>query len=177
MVGRATMGFRASGRQSALFSEINLVMEALPQNLYLNIFGRLPKISKIIPYTFFAIDIQNGVVVTSFLSSLEALTALLSARLRIPKVDTFVFAMISPLVAVASRAALYPIQSIIIVALLVSGAYFHLLDIARNPPPSSIGLTGLDLPRLPLQSTIWARKQNERWKWTIDPIANVDVRV
>jgi len=33
--------------------------------------------------------------------------------------------MISPLVAVASRAALYPIQSIIIIALLVSGAYFY----------------------------------------------------
>jgi len=84
--------------------------------------------------------------------------------------------MISPLVAVASRAALYPIQSIIIIALLVSGAYFHLLDIARNPPPSSMNPNGVDLPRVPVQSTIWARKQNDVWKWTVDPIVDVEVR-
>jgi len=85
--------------------------------------------------------------------------------------------MISPLVAVASRAALYPIQSIIIIALLVSGAYFHLLDIARNPPPSSVNPDGVDLRRVPVQSTIWARKQNDLWKWTVDPIVDADVRI
>jgi hypothetical protein len=78
--------------------------------------------------------------------------------------------MISPLVAVASRAALYPIQSIIIVALLVSGAYFHLLDIARNPPSSPGRLD----PSAPVQSTIWARKSSEGWKWTFDRIADTD---
>jgi hypothetical protein len=85
--------------------------------------------------------------------------------------------MITPLVAVASRAALYPIQSIIIIALLVSGAYFHLLDIARNPLPPSSAVTpnGIDLPRVPVHATIWARKQNDAWKWTVDPVVNVDV--
>jgi hypothetical protein len=76
----------------------------------------------------------------------------------------------SPLVGVASRAALYPIQSIIIIALLVSGAYFHLLDIARNPPPSTVPSTTVAVPRVPVQSTIWARKQNDVWKWTVDPV-------
>jgi hypothetical protein len=81
--------------------------------------------------------------------------------------------MISPLVAVASRAALYPIQSIIIIALLVSGAYFHLLDIARNSPDFSIPSADV-YPSTPgnvaVESTIWARKHSDGWKWTVDPI-------
>jgi len=84
--------------------------------------------------------------------------------------------MIGPLVAVASRAALYPIQSIVIIALLVSGAYFHLLDIARNPPPSSMNPNAVDLPKVQVQSTIWARNQNDVWKWTVDPIVDEQVR-
>jgi N-terminal domain with HPIH motif len=84
--------------------------------------------------------------------------------------------MTGPLIAVASRAALYPIQSIIIIALLVSGAYFHLLDIARNPPPSSVAATTIDLPRVSAPSTIWARKQNDVWKWTVDPVMAAEVR-
>jgi N-terminal domain with HPIH motif len=81
--------------------------------------------------------------------------------------------MISPFVAVASRAALYPIQSIIIIALLVSAAYFHLLDIARNSPRSSIPSGDVYSPTIsyaPLQSTIWARRHNDGWKWTMDPV-------
>jgi len=80
--------------------------------------------------------------------------------------------MIAPFVAVASRAALYPIQSISIVALIVSGAYFHLLDIARNAPDSAI-VGDTAYPSLStfalVESTIWARKDNDAWKWTIDP--------
>jgi hypothetical protein len=81
--------------------------------------------------------------------------------------------MISPLVAVTSRAALYPIQSIIIIALAVSGAYFHLLDIARNPPDASTSSSsafGTPASINPLGSTIFARKGAEGWKWTVDPI-------
>ena len=81
--------------------------------------------------------------------------------------------MISPFVAVASRAALYPIQSIIIIALLVSGAYFHLLDIARNSPGSSIpngDVYSSTTSYAPVESTIWARKHNDGWKWTVDPV-------
>ncbi|SRR6266496_2062622 len=81
--------------------------------------------------------------------------------------------MISPLVAVASRAALYPIQSIIIIALLVSGAYFHLLDIARNSPGSSIRsgeVSSSTSGYAQVESTIWARKHNDGWKWTVDPV-------
>jgi len=76
--------------------------------------------------------------------------------------------MITPLVAIASRAALYPIQSIIVVGLLVSGAYFRLLDIARNSPSSTNTLDPLS--RSAVQSTIWARKNSEGWKWTFDAI-------
>jgi hypothetical protein len=84
--------------------------------------------------------------------------------------------MIGPLIAVTSRAALYPIQAIIIIALVVSGAYFHLLDIARNPPSDSILNTPVVGPQAPLESTIWARKTSEGWKWTVDPISEeVDV--
>lgn len=78
--------------------------------------------------------------------------------------------MISPLVAVTSRAALYPIQSIIIIALVVSGAYFHLLDIARNPPSS---VSDSDIYASPEESRIWARKSPSGWKWTVDPSADV----
>jgi N-terminal domain with HPIH motif len=80
--------------------------------------------------------------------------------------------MISPLVAVASRAALYPIQSIIIIALLVSGAYFHLLDIARNSHDSPIpsgDLYSSTISYAPVESAIRARKHNDEWKWTVDP--------
>lgn len=86
-----------------------------------------------------------------------------------------------PLVAVTSRAALYPIQSIIIIALLVSGAYFHLLDIARNPPSSSV--SGGDLyttstsSLIPSESTIWARKGHDGWKWTLDPLTESTAEV
>jgi hypothetical protein len=80
-------------------------------------------------------------------------------------------------VGVASRAALYPIQSIIIIALLVSGAYFHLLDIARNPAPSTVPSTTVAVPRVSVQSTIWARKQNDVWKWTVDPVKADKVRI
>lgn len=78
--------------------------------------------------------------------------------------------MISPFVAVASRAALYPIQSIIIIALLVSAAYFHLLDIARNSPRSSDDVYSSAISYAPLESTIWARRHNDGWKWTVDPV-------
>jgi hypothetical protein len=81
--------------------------------------------------------------------------------------------MLSPLVAVASRAALYPIQSIILIALFVSGAYFHLLDIARNAPGAedASAIAAVFAPtRAPV--TIWARKQNSEWKWTLDPISD-----
>src|ERR1700724_3571214 len=78
--------------------------------------------------------------------------------------------MISPLVAVASRAALYPIQSIIIIALVVSGAYFHLLDIARNPPST---VSDSDIYALPEESRIWARKSSGGWKWTVDPSTDI----
>ena len=85
--------------------------------------------------------------------------------------------MISPLVAVASRAALYPIQSIIIIALLVSAAYFHLLDIARNSPGSSI--SGVDVYSSTaafavVESTIWARKYSDGWKWTVNPVPELN---
>ena len=78
--------------------------------------------------------------------------------------------MISPLVAVTSRAALYPIQSIIIIALVVSGAYFHLLDIARNPPSS---VSDSDIYASPEESRIWARKSSGGWKWTVDPSTDI----
>ena len=84
--------------------------------------------------------------------------------------------MISPLVAVTSRAALYPIQSIIIIALVVSGAYFHLLDIARNPPTTSIPSADVYTTTTafsPIESTIWARKSESGWKWTVDPINEI----
>ena len=79
--------------------------------------------------------------------------------------------MIGPLVAVTSRAALYPIQAIIIIALVVSGAYFHLLDIARNPPAESVLSSSVVGPPAPTESTIWARKTSEGWKWTVDPVS------
>jgi len=84
--------------------------------------------------------------------------------------------MIRPLVGVASRAALYPIQSISIVALIVSGAYFHLLDIARNSPDSSIVADtpgSLSSTCAHVESTIWARKDNDVWKWTVDPLLDL----
>jgi hypothetical protein len=84
--------------------------------------------------------------------------------------------MIGPLIAVTSRAALYPIQAIIIIALVVSGAYFHLLDIARNPPSDSILSSPVVGPPALIESTIWARKTGSGWKWTVDPISEeVDV--
>jgi hypothetical protein len=90
--------------------------------------------------------------------------------------------MISPLVAVASRAALYPIQSIIIIALFVSGAYFHLLDIARNSPESSLTNDGLyamsSSAFAPMESTIWAQNLKGEWKWTVNPVViENDVRL
>jgi hypothetical protein len=78
--------------------------------------------------------------------------------------------MISPLVAITSRAALYPIQSIIIIALVVSGAYFHLLDIARNPPSS---LSNLDIYPSLEESRVWARKSPSGWKWTLDSSTDI----
>jgi hypothetical protein len=80
----------------------------------------------------------------------------------------------SPLVAVTSRSALYPIQSIVLIALIVSGAYFHLLDIARNPPASvSIGDAYPSTTALaPPESTIWARKNADGWKWTVEPVSD-----
>jgi len=78
--------------------------------------------------------------------------------------------IVGPLVAVTSRAALYPIQSIIIIALIVSGAYFHLLDIARNPlPTEDLYRTSVNRA-VPSESTIWARKTHDGWKWTVDPV-------
>jgi hypothetical protein len=85
----------------------------------------------------------------------------------------------TPLVAVASRAALYPIQSIIIIALIVSGAYFHLLDIARNSPPSSTVSDGNDIysssstiTAFPsTAATISMQKRNGEWKWSLDPVS------
>ena len=88
--------------------------------------------------------------------------------------------MISPIAAVASRAALYPIQSIIIIALVVSAAYFHLLDIARNSPVSSSSIASGDMyaPLSQLESQIWSRKYNDdEWKWTLDPIDESDSKV
>lgn len=89
--------------------------------------------------------------------------------------------MLSPLVAVASRAALYPIQSIIIIALLVSGAYFHLLDIARNSSATASipGAEGYSPTTAftPVESTIWARKNNDGWKWTLDPVPELEGNV
>jgi hypothetical protein len=90
--------------------------------------------------------------------------------------------MISPLVAVASRAALYPIQSIIIIALVVSGAYFHLLDIARNSPTSAISSVDLYLSSTSsafaaTTSTIWGRKQTTGWEWTLDPLPEKEIDV
>jgi hypothetical protein len=88
--------------------------------------------------------------------------------------------MLSPLVAVSSRAALYPIQSIIIIALLVSGAYFHLLDIARNSPSSPIpdgDVYSSSTALVPAMSKIWARKGNDGWKWTVDPLTEVEGNV
>jgi hypothetical protein len=84
--------------------------------------------------------------------------------------------MISPLVAVASRASLYPIQSIIVIALVVSGAYFHMLDIARNSPGSSIssGDTYSTISLAPIESTIWAKKNSDGWKWTVDPVSEIE---
>jgi len=87
-----------------------------------------------------------------------------------------------PLVAITSRAALYPIQSIIIIALVVSGAYFHLLDIARNPPPNSASTHGDLYPALtgsfmPSESTIWARKSQDGWIWTVDPLKETQLEV
>ena len=85
--------------------------------------------------------------------------------------------MLSPLVAVSSRAALYPIQSIIIIALLVSGAYFHLLDIARNSSGSSFPVADVYSSSgalAPAESKIWARKSNDGWKWTVDPLVDAE---
>jgi hypothetical protein len=79
--------------------------------------------------------------------------------------------MISPLVAITSRSALYPIQSIVLIALIVSGAYFHLLDIARNPPASAVSggdVYSSNTAFSPPESTIWARKSDGRWKWSVD---------
>jgi hypothetical protein len=78
--------------------------------------------------------------------------------------------MISPLVAVSSRAALYPIQSIILVGLLVSAAYFHLLDIARNAPSRNLDPLARPAPR----PTIWARKNSDGWKWTFNPLTDAE---
>jgi|SRR5271154_189999 len=89
--------------------------------------------------------------------------------------------MISPLVAVASRAALYPIQSIIIIALVVSGAYFHLLDIARNSSTSAIPNVDLYLSTSSAfaasTSTIWGRKHTTGWEWTLDPLPEKEIDV
>jgi len=90
--------------------------------------------------------------------------------------------MISPLVAVASRAALYPIQSIIIIALVVSGAYFHLLDIARNSSTSAIPNVDLYLGSTSSAfaastSTIWGRKHTTGWGWTLDPLPEKEIDV
>jgi len=90
--------------------------------------------------------------------------------------------MLSPLVAVASRAALYPIQSIIIIALVVSGAYFHLLDIARNSPTSALPNSHLYTSSASnlvatSTSTIWGRKQPTGWEWTLDPLAEKEMDV
>jgi N-terminal domain with HPIH motif len=85
--------------------------------------------------------------------------------------------MISPLVAVASRAALYPIQSIIVIALVVSGAYFHLLDIARNSPGSRISSGdnySSSTTLVPIESTIWAKKNSDGWKWSVDPVFDIE---
>jgi N-terminal domain with HPIH motif len=81
--------------------------------------------------------------------------------------------MIGPLVAVTSRATLYPIQSIIIIGLVVSGAYFHLLDIARNPPAASVSSSSAFRTSnsfTPGESTVYARKGSDGWKWSVDPI-------
>jgi hypothetical protein len=90
--------------------------------------------------------------------------------------------MISPLVAVASRAALYPIQSIIIIALVVSGAYFHLLDIARNSHGSSASISTGDIYSSVSfspspESKIWARRNDDGWKWTVDPVGESETDV
>ena len=90
--------------------------------------------------------------------------------------------MISPLVAIASRASLYPIQSIIIIALVVSGAYFHLLDIARNPPTSAMPSRDIyspstSSPFAARTSTIWGRKHATGWEWSLDPLAEKEVDV
>jgi hypothetical protein len=87
--------------------------------------------------------------------------------------------MISPLVAITSRSALYPIQSIVLIALIVSGAYFHLLDIARNPPTSvSIGdVYPSDTAFSPPTSTIVARKVGDEWKWTVEPVSEAALNV
>lgn len=83
--------------------------------------------------------------------------------------------MISPLVAVTSRAALYPIQSIIIIALVVSGAYFHLLDIARNSPDSRVSGDNNSINSLvPIESRIQAIKNSDGWKWTVDPVLDIE---
>jgi hypothetical protein len=78
--------------------------------------------------------------------------------------------MISPLVAITSRSALYPIQSIVLIAFIVSGAYFHLLDIARNPPASAVsdGDFYSNTAFSPLESTIWARRSDGGWKWSVE---------
>jgi N-terminal domain with HPIH motif len=78
--------------------------------------------------------------------------------------------MIGPLVAITSRSALYPIQSIVLIALIVSGAYFHLLDIARNPPAavSDGDLYSSNVAFSLPDSTIWARRSDVGWKWSIE---------
>ena len=85
--------------------------------------------------------------------------------------------MINPLVAVASRAALYPIQSIILIALFVSGAYFHLLDIARNAPGTDSSAIAPSYTSNQAPVTIWARKHKSEWKWTLDPIPESETDV
>ena len=90
--------------------------------------------------------------------------------------------MITPFIAVASRAALYPIQSIIIIALVVSGAYFHLLDIARNSPASAMASDDLyssstSNPVPAGISTIWGRKRPDGWEWSLDPLVEKDLDV
>jgi hypothetical protein len=89
--------------------------------------------------------------------------------------------LLGPLVAITSRAALYPIQSIIIIALAVSGAYFHLLDIARNPVQSSASsgdlFTNPAGSLIPAESTVWARKSQGGWKWTVEPVKDMTLEV
>jgi hypothetical protein len=86
-----------------------------------------------------------------------------------------------PLSRVASLAALYPIQSIIVIALFVSEAYFHLLGIIRNSPNSLSAAEFLDgTPLVPyhLKATAWGQKDtNRQWKWTVNPTFDLEDKV